>query len=83
MGDLDAARPYYQRALDIRLKTQGEDHPDTAVSLNNMGGLLQAMGDLDAARPYYQRALAILEARLGPDHPNPRATRGNLAALDD
>ncbi len=59
MGDLAAARPYLERALAIYEKALGPDHPDTATSLNNLGGLLQAMGDLAAARPYYERALAI------------------------
>ena len=37
----------------------GEEHPDTALSLNNLGSLLQAMGDLAGARPYYERALVL------------------------
>jgi tetratricopeptide (TPR) repeat protein len=47
-----------------------EAAPDTALSLNNLGGLLRAMGDLAGARPYYERALAIREKSLGPDHPD-------------
>ncbi len=57
------------------------DHPDTALSLNNLGTLLQAMGELAGARPYYERALAILEAKLGPDHPHTKIARGNLQSL--
>ena len=35
-------RPYVERALAIYEKALGPDHPDTAGSLNNLGGLLYA-----------------------------------------
>ena len=43
----------------------GAEHPDTASSLNNLAGLLQAQGDLAGAPPLYERALAIWEKVLG------------------
>ncbi len=57
-------------------------HPDTALSLNNLGALLRAQGDLAGAKPYYERALAIREAVLGPQHPDTRTSRDRLASLD-
>ena len=36
------------RALAIREKALGPEHPDTAASLNNFVGLLQAQGVLTA-----------------------------------
>jgi tetratricopeptide (TPR) repeat protein len=81
VGDIAGARPYSERALAIREKVLGAEHPDTAGSLNNLGFLLWSQGDLSGARLYYERALAIFEARLGPDHPNTKAVRGNLGAL--
>ncbi len=83
MGNLAEARPYYERALAIREKALGPDHPDTATSLNNLGYLLQAMGNLAEARPYYERALAINEKALGPDHPDTATSLNNLGALLD
>ncbi len=80
-GDLPAARPYYERALAIRERVLGPEHPDTARSLNNLGYLLQAMGDLAAARPYYERALAIRERVLGPEHPDTAQSLNNMGAL--
>src|SRR5262245_23057093 len=82
MGDLPTARPYFERALAIREKMLGAEHPDTALSLNNLGALLDSMGDLPAARPYYERALQIVALRLGADHPTTQTIRANLAALD-
>ena len=40
------ARPLYERALAIHEKVLGPEHPDTAMSLNNLALLLQAQGDL-------------------------------------
>ena len=40
-GALAAARPLYERALAIREKVLGPEHPDTATSLNNLAALLQ------------------------------------------
>jgi tetratricopeptide (TPR) repeat protein len=67
--------------LAIVEKALGPDHPDTAKSLNNLAGLLEAQGDLAAARPLYERALAISERTLGLDHPDTATVRGNLAML--
>ena len=43
---MHGARPYYERALAICEKALGPDHPDTAMSLNNLGALLNEQGDL-------------------------------------
>jgi tetratricopeptide (TPR) repeat protein len=75
------ARPLYERALAIREKALGPEHPDTATSLNNLALLLLAQGDLAAARPLYERALAIREKVLGPDHPYTATGLNNLAGL--
>jgi tetratricopeptide (TPR) repeat protein len=75
------ARPYYERALAIREKMLGVDHPDTAESLSNLGGLLDSQGDLTGARSYLERALAIRETALGPDHPDVATSLSNLGYL--
>ena len=51
LGAYAEARPLYERALAIREKVLGAEHPDTATSLNNLAILLRAQGDLAAARP--------------------------------
>ena len=42
----DKAQPLYDRAVKIREKAGGPDHPDTAGSLDNLAGLYVTMGDL-------------------------------------
>jgi tetratricopeptide (TPR) repeat protein len=63
-------RPLFERALAIREKVLGPEHPDTATSLNNLALLLRHQGDRAAARPLLERALTIYEKMLGPEHPN-------------
>jgi tetratricopeptide (TPR) repeat protein len=75
------ARPLFERALGIREKMFGPEHPDTATSLNNLAVLLQSQGELAAARPLYERALAIREKSFSPEHPDPAASLNNLAGL--
>jgi tetratricopeptide (TPR) repeat protein len=75
------ARLLCERALAIRKKTFGPDHPGTAASLNNLAQLLQDQGELAAARPRFERALAICEVALGPDHPDTATSLHNLAML--
>jgi Tfp pilus assembly protein PilF len=57
----------------------GPNHPDTAESLNNLGGLLRVQSEYATARPLYERALAIREQVLGPDHPDTASSLNNLA----
>jgi tetratricopeptide (TPR) repeat protein len=81
LGDYVGARPYYEQALAIRRKVLGEEHPDTATSLNNLGRLLEDMGDYAGARPYFEQALAICRKVLGKEHPDTRIARENLERL--
>lgn len=41
-GSYDEAAPLYQRALAIREKALGLEHPDVATSLNNIAGLFKS-----------------------------------------
>jgi hypothetical protein len=62
-------------------KALGPDHPNTAVVLSNLAGLLEATGDYAGAEPLLRRALEILEKALGPDHPQTKAVRDNYEEL--
>ena len=75
------AEPLYRRALAIREKAQGPDHPDTATTLNNLAGIYDEQGRYVEAESLYQRAIAICEKGLGPDHANTAASLNNLALL--
>ena len=80
-GDYAKAEPLYQRALAIREKALGPEHPDVARSLNNLANLYHDRGDYAKAEPLYQRALAIREKSLGPEHPDVADSLNSLARL--
>jgi tetratricopeptide (TPR) repeat protein len=75
------ARPLYERALAIREKVLGPEHPNTATSLNYLGGLLKDQGDFAGARPLQERALAIREKVLGHEHPDTATSLNYLGGL--
>jgi tetratricopeptide (TPR) repeat protein len=77
----EQAAPLYQRALEIKEKVLGPDHPSTATSLNNLAGLYKSQGNYEQAAPLYQRALAIFEKMLGPEHPTTVTVRRNHTRL--
>jgi tetratricopeptide (TPR) repeat protein len=76
-----AARPLLQRALSIREKVLGAEHPDTAASLNDLVLLLKAQGEYVGAKPLCERALAIREKVLGAEHADTAASLNNLGFL--
>ena len=81
LGAYGEAAPLYKRALRIREKSLGPEHPDTAAGLNNLAVLYRHQGRYDEAEPLYVRAVAILEKALGPEHPNTAQSLSNLAEL--
>jgi serine/threonine-protein kinase len=83
MGKSAEAKACHERALALREKVLGPDHPDVASTLNNLGLALQAMGDFQEAVATQERALALRERVLGPDHPDVAQSLSNLGfALD-
>lgn len=55
------------RAVAIKEKVLGTDHPEVAVSLRLLGNLLEAQGDYEGARKVYERAVAIHQKTAGQD----------------
>jgi tetratricopeptide (TPR) repeat protein len=53
-GQYAKAEPLYERALAIRKKNLGAEHPDVATSLNNMAELYRAQGQNTKAEPPFQ-----------------------------
>jgi tetratricopeptide (TPR) repeat protein len=63
-GHYREAIPIAQRALTIREKVFGPEHPYTAQALNHLGDFYRATGTYAKAEPLLQRALAIREKVL-------------------
>ncbi len=80
-GRYAEAEPLYREALAVTEQALGKEHPDYAIRLNNLAGLLRATGRQDEAEPLYREAVAVIEAALGGEHPTSKTLRGNLEAF--
>ncbi|MCJ8280980.1 MAG: CHAT domain-containing protein, partial [Rivularia sp. ALOHA_DT_140] len=69
------------RSIAIREKVLGKEHPDVAISLNNLAILYESQGNYKKAEPLYLRSLAIKEKVLGKEHPQVATILNNLALL--
>ena len=55
-GRYEEAEPLCERALAIREKTLGPEHPGTSVTLNNLARLSADQGRYEEAEPLYENA---------------------------
>jgi len=72
---------FYGKALNIREKVLGKEHPDTATTYNNMATAYQAQGEYECALEYYGKALNIRKKVLGKEHPDTAAIYNNMAGV--
>ncbi|EGD81090.1 tetratricopeptide protein [Salpingoeca rosetta] len=77
-GEHDRAIAYFETALAIRLRTEGEKGGNVAVLYNNLGNAYFSKGAYDRAIHYYDKALAIKVETLGEKHPSTAETYNNL-----
>ncbi len=80
-GRYEEAAKVGKEALKVAEDTFGPDHPDVAISLNNLAELYRLQGKYAEAEPLFKRALTIREKVLGPDHPEVATTLENMAKL--
>ena len=77
--DYAKAVEYDTRALSIREKIVGADHPDIAPLLNNLANVQRSTGHDAEALATYFRALRIWETTRGPYFPATLNVVGNIA----
>ncbi|MDR0307923.1 MAG: tetratricopeptide repeat-containing protein [Chitinispirillales bacterium] len=70
-----------RKALIIREKILGDEHPDVAVVYNNMALVYSAQGDYDKALEFYLKAFKIELAVLTDKHPYTINTYDNLKSV--
>ena len=58
-GRYSEAEPIFREALAMRRALHGDDHPNVAAALNNLGLLLRNMGRYDEATAALEEAVAI------------------------
>ena len=80
-GDYASAEPPLERALAIREKVFGAEHPGVARSLNNLAMLHATQARYDKAEALLKRATAIWEKTRGRYDPEVATSLNNLAML--
>lgn len=83
LGDLEAALSYHERALAIRTREFGENHPWVFSSVINIGNVAWSKSDYDSAIRSFERALAIAAEVFPPNHPQTALALSNLASAYD
>ena len=80
-GRYEEAELLLRKGLEIKARVLGEEHPDTAVSYNNVASNLSYQGRFQEAAPLYKKALEIFKKVLGVDHPHTKKVRANWERL--
>ncbi len=81
MGQYAEGADAVGRQLEIRRRLLGDEHPDIANSLNDLGLVLQAQGDYAGAEGPFHEAFAMWKKLLGDEHPDVAISLNNLACL--
>ena len=68
----------YRQALSIWRAAFGENHPEYAKGLHNLGSLFVEQGKLQGAEKLYSEALRIAEAAFGRNHAQTRLHASGL-----
>jgi len=83
LGYYNQALEWYQKALDIRENVLGIEHPDTAITYNNIASVYNNQGDYTQALEWHEKALDIREKVLDIEHPDndTATTYNNIASV--
>jgi tetratricopeptide (TPR) repeat protein len=74
------AEPFARRALDLRSRLLGTEHPDVARDLAALAAIVDGRRRHEEAESMHRRAIEILRRHLGVDHRDVAAALVNLAA---
>ncbi len=69
----------FERVLDLQQEHLGNEHPDVASTLNNLGIVLTHLGRYEEAVARYDQSLRLHEKLEGSEHPNVAFASHNLA----
>jgi eukaryotic-like serine/threonine-protein kinase len=80
-GAFGEAAQLLRESLDITVRINGPDSPDTAISLHNLAGTLIDAGDLSGAEKVDRQVLEIRRKINGPGHPDLSYPLNNLGFI--
>uniref|UniRef100_UPI002F91678D tetratricopeptide repeat protein n=1 Tax=Streptomyces sp. NBC_01553 TaxID=2975877 RepID=UPI002F91678D len=72
---------HLERALAVRVRVLGEDHPNTLACRDSLAYVCEAEKDVLRAIQLHEQTLAVRVRVLGEDHPDTLSSLGNLAYL--
>ena len=81
LGKYLKAQEYYEKALPIIRRRYGEDHPEVAEPLANLGLVYQGLGQHGEAQERLEKALSIKKRHYGANHPKVAETLANLGLV--
>ena len=77
-GNYEAALEYYFKALELKERTFGADHPGIAPTYTGIGNVYSDKGEYDKAVEYYIKALKLSGRMAGINDPGIAATYNNV-----
>ncbi|NER95632.1 MAG: tetratricopeptide repeat protein [Symploca sp. SIO1B1] len=80
-GLYELAEPWLQECKALAETRLGNEHPDFAVSINNLALFHESLGRYSDAEPLYKQAIKIVKRSLPGDHPQLAKHLNNLALL--
>jgi len=81
LGLYPDAQRQVERALDLRHRILGEEHPDTLATMNELATLYRDQGKYPQAERLFTKVLEVRRRALGEEHPDTLATINDLAVL--
>lgn len=78
VGELGAARPLLEEALEIRRRELGDNDLETAASYDRLGVLLRDLGEMEEAERLLRRGLEIRDGRGDASVADRAASENNL-----
>ena len=81
LGDFHKALECSSKALEMRRQVVGDLHPETALSLNNIGNSYLALGEYEKALECFQEALDIRGNFFGRKHTEAAMSLGSIGVV--
>ena len=80
-GRYDEAELPFERAIEIRERALGPDHPEVAISLIGLASLRKKQSRTVEAVALYERVLGMKAKTLAPEHAKLAALRSSIVTL--
>ncbi len=80
-GDYDSSLNWYNKSLEIDMKTLEPDHLNVAATHNSIAIVHSKKGDYTRALESYEKALMILQKAHGEDHPRVAECFNNIGGI--